>query len=80
MGVGTWGMWGGRVRLGRCHPDSCLAREGEGVAAQDTGGSEAVRSPSHRFYLVSGGAPFIICGVTAATNIRNYGMENEASA
>uniref|UniRef100_A0A8D0W0P6 Adhesion G protein-coupled receptor A1 n=1 Tax=Sus scrofa TaxID=9823 RepID=A0A8D0W0P6_PIG len=38
------------------------------------------KQPLLRFYLVSGGAPFIICGVTAATNIRNYGMENEASA
>ncbi|XP_066095339.1 adhesion G protein-coupled receptor A1 [Saccopteryx bilineata] len=33
-----------------------------------------------RFYLISGGVPFIICGVTAATNIRNYGMEGEDSA
>uniref|UniRef100_A0ABK0LZZ7 Adhesion G protein-coupled receptor A1 n=1 Tax=Rattus norvegicus TaxID=10116 RepID=A0ABK0LZZ7_RAT len=30
-----------------------------------------------RFYLISGGVPFIICGVTAATNIRNYGTEDE---
>nr|KAF6454553.1 adhesion G protein-coupled receptor A1 [Rousettus aegyptiacus] len=33
-----------------------------------------------RFYLISGGVPFIICGVTAATNIRNYGTEDEDSA
>ncbi|XP_053442109.1 adhesion G protein-coupled receptor A1 isoform X3 [Nycticebus coucang] len=33
-----------------------------------------------RFYLVSGGVPFIICGVTAATNIRNYGTEDEDTA
>ncbi|KAL0964284.1 hypothetical protein UPYG_G00321760 [Umbra pygmaea] len=26
-----------------------------------------------RFYLVSGGVPFIICGITAAVNIDNYG-------
>lgn len=32
---------------------------------------------SGRFYLISGGVPFIICGVTAATNIRNYGTEDE---
>lgn len=35
---------------------------------------------SGRFYLFSGGVPFIICGVTAATNIRNYGTEGEDSA
>nr|XP_044999954.1 adhesion G protein-coupled receptor A1 isoform X2 [Jaculus jaculus] len=33
-----------------------------------------------RFYLISGGVPFIICGVTAATNIRNYGTEDEDMA
>ncbi|XP_073649875.1 adhesion G protein-coupled receptor A1 isoform X5 [Tursiops truncatus] len=33
-----------------------------------------------RFYLISGGAPFIICGITAATNIGNYGMEDEDAA
>lgn len=26
-----------------------------------------------RFYLISGGVPFIICGITAAINIENYG-------
>ncbi|XP_048126309.1 adhesion G protein-coupled receptor A3 [Alosa alosa] len=31
------------------------------------------KSPMLRFYLVSGGIPFIICGITAATNIENYG-------
>ncbi|XP_025735896.2 adhesion G protein-coupled receptor A1 isoform X1 [Callorhinus ursinus] len=35
------------------------------------------KQPLLRFYLISGGVPFIICGVTAATNIRNYGMESE---
>ncbi|VFV24294.1 probable g-protein coupled receptor [Lynx pardinus] len=35
------------------------------------------RQPLLRFYLISGGVPFIICGVTAATNIRNYGTEDE---
>nr|XP_012329630.1 adhesion G protein-coupled receptor A1 [Aotus nancymaae] len=38
------------------------------------------RQPLLRFYLVSGGVPFIICGVTAATNIRNYGTEDEDTA
>ncbi|XP_070287887.1 adhesion G protein-coupled receptor A1 [Myotis yumanensis] len=38
------------------------------------------QQPLLRFYLVSGGVPFIICGVTAATNIRNYGTEGEDSA
>ncbi|XP_058155586.2 adhesion G protein-coupled receptor A1 [Dasypus novemcinctus] len=38
------------------------------------------RQPLLRFYLISGGVPFIICGVTAATNIRNYGTEDEAVA
>lgn len=31
------------------------------------------RSPMLRFYLVSAGVPFIICGITAAINIDNYG-------
>ncbi|XP_077733225.1 adhesion G protein-coupled receptor A1 isoform X1 [Canis aureus] len=35
------------------------------------------KQPLLRFYLISGGVPFIICGVTAATNIRNYGTESE---
>lgn len=26
-----------------------------------------------RFYLIGGGIPFIICGITAAINIDNYG-------
>nr|XP_019583866.1 PREDICTED: adhesion G protein-coupled receptor A1 isoform X1 [Rhinolophus sinicus] len=38
------------------------------------------QQPLLRFYLISGGVPFIICGVTAATNIRNYGTEDEDSA
>lgn len=32
----------------------------------------------HRFYLVSGGVPLIICGVTAAVNIDNYGSGEQA--
>ncbi|XP_006880180.1 PREDICTED: probable G-protein coupled receptor 123 [Elephantulus edwardii] len=38
------------------------------------------RQPLLRFYLVSGGVPFIICGVTAATNIRHYGAEDAEAA
>lgn len=26
-----------------------------------------------RFYLIAGGVPLIICGITAAVNINNYG-------
>ncbi|XP_019499609.1 PREDICTED: adhesion G protein-coupled receptor A1 isoform X3 [Hipposideros armiger] len=39
-----------------------------------------VTSQRSWFYLISGGVPFIICGVTAATNIRNYGTEDKDSA
>ncbi|XP_021108875.1 adhesion G protein-coupled receptor A1 isoform X2 [Heterocephalus glaber] len=38
------------------------------------------KKPLLRFYLISGGIPFIICGVTAATNISNYGTEDEDTA
>ncbi|XP_075389604.1 adhesion G protein-coupled receptor A1 [Tenrec ecaudatus] len=38
------------------------------------------RQPLLRFYLLSGGVPFIICGVTAATDIRNYGAEDGEAA
>ncbi|KAM4851831.1 adhesion G protein-coupled receptor A1 isoform 1-T1 [Thomomys bottae] len=38
------------------------------------------KQPLLRFYLISGGVPFIICGVTAATNISNYGTEDENAA
>ncbi|XP_039626559.1 adhesion G protein-coupled receptor A3 isoform X1 [Polypterus senegalus] len=43
-------------------------------------GDQPVRpkQPLLRFYLVSGGIPFIICGITAATNINNYGSGDEA--
>ncbi|XP_068113644.1 adhesion G protein-coupled receptor A1 [Hyperolius riggenbachi] len=37
------------------------------------------KQPMLRFYLISGGVPFIICGVTAATNIKNYGNEDHTS-
>ncbi|XP_069836236.1 adhesion G protein-coupled receptor A1 isoform X3 [Dendropsophus ebraccatus] len=36
------------------------------------------KQPMLRFYLISGGVPFIICGITAATNIKNYGNEDNA--
>ncbi|CAK6962379.1 adhesion G protein-coupled receptor A3 [Scomber scombrus] len=36
------------------------------------------KQPLLRFYLVSGGVPLIICGVTAAVNINNYGSGEEA--
>ncbi|XP_060097355.1 adhesion G protein-coupled receptor A1 isoform X1 [Heteronotia binoei] len=38
------------------------------------------KQPLLRFYLISGGVPFIICGITAATNINNYGIEGKADA
>lgn len=33
-------------------------------------------SPLHRFYLIAGGIPLIICGITAAVNIQNYHDNN----
>ncbi|KAL0979422.1 hypothetical protein UPYG_G00184870 [Umbra pygmaea] len=33
----------------------------------------ATQRPMLRFYLIAGGVPLIICGVTAAVNIHNYG-------
>ncbi|XP_061491582.1 adhesion G protein-coupled receptor A1 isoform X6 [Rhineura floridana] len=38
------------------------------------------KQPLLRFYLISGGVPFIICGITAAININNYGIKNYAEA
>ncbi|XP_057197621.1 adhesion G protein-coupled receptor A1 isoform X3 [Triplophysa rosa] len=35
--------------------------------------SQPARSPMLRLYFVSGGVPVIICGITAAINIENYG-------
>ncbi|KAG7480687.1 hypothetical protein MATL_G00058950 [Megalops atlanticus] len=32
--------------------------------------------PMLRFYLIAGGVPLIICGITAAVNINNYGDSN----
>ncbi|XP_034408165.1 adhesion G protein-coupled receptor A3 isoform X2 [Cyclopterus lumpus] len=36
------------------------------------------KQPLLRFYLFSGGVPLIICGVTAAVNIDNYGSGEQA--
>ncbi|KAM5271515.1 adhesion G protein-coupled receptor A1 [Ctenodactylus gundi] len=38
------------------------------------------KQPLLRFYLISGGVPFVICGVTAVTNISNYGIKDEDTA
>uniref|UniRef100_A0A674EXP4 Adhesion G protein-coupled receptor A2 n=1 Tax=Salmo trutta TaxID=8032 RepID=A0A674EXP4_SALTR len=32
--------------------------------------------PMLRFYLIAGGVPLIICGITAAVNVNNYGDNN----
>ncbi|EPY80530.1 putative G-protein coupled receptor 125 [Camelus ferus] len=32
----------------------------------------------HRFYLIGGGIPIIVCGITAAANIKNYGSRPNA--
>ncbi|XP_043844605.1 adhesion G protein-coupled receptor A1 isoform X2 [Dromiciops gliroides] len=37
------------------------------------------KQPLLRFYLISGGVPLIICGITAATNIQNYGPESDGA-
>ncbi|KAG7495752.1 adhesion G protein-coupled receptor A3 [Solea senegalensis] len=34
--------------------------------------------PMLRFYLIGGGIPIIVCGITAAANIRNYGSRTNA--
>lgn len=31
-----------------------------------------------RFYLIGGGIPIIVCGITAAANIKNYGSQTNA--
>ncbi|XP_060102207.1 adhesion G protein-coupled receptor A3 isoform X1 [Heteronotia binoei] len=35
--------------------------------------------PMLRFYLIGGGIPVIVCGITAAANIRNYGSRPSAA-
>ncbi|XP_074088213.1 LOW QUALITY PROTEIN: adhesion G protein-coupled receptor A1 [Macrotis lagotis] len=37
------------------------------------------KQPLLRFYLISGGVPLIICGITAATNIKNYGPDSDGT-
>uniref|UniRef100_A0A8C7ZA85 Adhesion G protein-coupled receptor A3 n=1 Tax=Oryzias sinensis TaxID=183150 RepID=A0A8C7ZA85_9TELE len=34
--------------------------------------------PMLRFYLIGGGIPTIVCGITAAANIKNYGSQTNA--
>ncbi|XP_034020577.1 adhesion G protein-coupled receptor A3 [Thalassophryne amazonica] len=34
--------------------------------------------PMLRFYLIGGGIPIIVCGITAAANIKNYGSRSTA--
>uniref|UniRef100_A0A8C1YV54 Adhesion G protein-coupled receptor A3 n=1 Tax=Cyprinus carpio TaxID=7962 RepID=A0A8C1YV54_CYPCA len=34
--------------------------------------------PMLRFYLIGGGIPIIVCGITAAANIKNYGSQASA--
>ncbi|KAE8629274.1 hypothetical protein XENTR_v10000419 [Xenopus tropicalis] len=34
--------------------------------------------PMLRFYLIGGGIPIIVCGITAAANIKNYGSQPNA--
>ncbi|KAM4714464.1 adhesion G protein-coupled receptor A3 [Anableps anableps] len=34
--------------------------------------------PMLRFYLIGGGIPIIVCGITAAANIKNYGSQRYA--
>ncbi|KAH0616280.1 hypothetical protein JD844_027285, partial [Phrynosoma platyrhinos] len=35
--------------------------------------------PMLRFYLIGGGIPVIVCGITAAANIRNYGSRPQSA-
>ncbi|XP_072485236.1 adhesion G protein-coupled receptor A1 isoform X2 [Notamacropus eugenii] len=48
---------------------------------QGLGGEQLPHSkqPLLRFYLISGGVPLIICGITAATNIKNYGPDSDGA-
>uniref|UniRef100_A0A674CB95 Adhesion G protein-coupled receptor A2 n=1 Tax=Salmo trutta TaxID=8032 RepID=A0A674CB95_SALTR len=36
----------------------------------------ATQRPMLRFYLIAGGVPLIICGITAAVNVNNYGANS----
>ncbi|NWZ95524.1 AGRA2 protein, partial [Nesospiza acunhae] len=42
----------------------------------DRDASQAAPRPMLRFYLIAGGIPLIICGITAAVNIQNYHDNN----
>ncbi|NWV27898.1 AGRA2 protein, partial [Origma solitaria] len=42
----------------------------------DGDSSQAAPRPMLRFYLIAGGIPLIICGITAAVNIQNYHDNN----
>nr|XP_057911955.1 adhesion G protein-coupled receptor A1 isoform X2 [Doryrhamphus excisus] len=46
--------------------------------SQDGDPPRPPKQPLLRFYLVSGGVPLIICGVTAAVNLDNYGSGEQA--
>ncbi|XP_051838758.1 adhesion G protein-coupled receptor A1 [Antechinus flavipes] len=50
-------------------------------APQGPGGEQPPypKQPLLRFYLISGGVPLIICGITAATNIKNYGPDSDGA-
>nr|XP_020828708.1 adhesion G protein-coupled receptor A1 isoform X3 [Phascolarctos cinereus] len=50
-------------------------------ASQGPGGEQPPypKQPLLRFYLISGGVPLIICGITAATNIKNYGPDSDGA-
>uniref|UniRef100_A0A674NW85 Adhesion G protein-coupled receptor A1 n=1 Tax=Takifugu rubripes TaxID=31033 RepID=A0A674NW85_TAKRU len=46
--------------------------------SQDSDPPPPPKQPLLKFYLVSGGVPLVICGVTAAVNIENYGSGEQA--
>ncbi|EDL99907.1 G protein-coupled receptor 125 (predicted), isoform CRA_b [Rattus norvegicus] len=45
---------------------------------QDPDEPPAPPRPMLRFYLIGGGIPIIVCGITAAANIKNYGSRPSA--
>ncbi|XP_019737740.1 adhesion G protein-coupled receptor A3 isoform X4 [Hippocampus comes] len=48
------------------------------LQSQDGDPPRPPKQPLLRFYLVSGGVPLIICGVTAAVSLDNYGSGEQA--
>nr|XP_020454994.1 adhesion G protein-coupled receptor A1 isoform X3 [Monopterus albus] len=48
------------------------------LQSQDGNPPPSLKQPLLRFYLVGGGVPLIICGVTAAVNVDNYGSGEQA--